>query len=242
MINTLLLTAIVAVTASASTITASSASGDTPGDPFDISRGVVVTSSSPVIDFYDIRNIFGGNFGHGGEPGNALFKDMNSNPWPVSNNLADYFVTFSVTRSLSGYRLFLEDDFNGTANRTVSRFRLFQTGNTTPLSDVTILDQGQMNYLTTWGSDSIALSDSFNPVRGGSFTAVFTSNSLANPTAQGPRVVEFDGIDPPATSTPEPSTLLLLSMGLLGLLFTRKTELRSMRRTGRGERLYKTTP
>jgi hypothetical protein len=227
MIKTLTLIVVCALGAFGSSITASSGDpGTTPSDLFDIAKGTVINASSGVIDGYDIRDLLGGKFGAGGDgPGVVLFKDINDNPWPVSHNAADYFVTFTTSSpiTLAGFTLYLADDFNGTASRTISRVQLFAAGNSTALSNVTVLGSGQTNYLSAWGSDSIAVSDSFKAVTASTFTMVFTANPLAPASSDGPRVFELDAIPGvSATNTPEPSTLILTSAGLLGLLITRK--------------------
>ncbi len=104
-------------------------------------------------------------------------------------------------------------------DRTVSEFRLYLddgSGNpTTLLSDVTIPGTGQVNYVSVYGADSIALSDSFATTTGSQFSAVFTSNPLAASDSIGPRVFELDGFAP----VPEPGTLTMAALGILGLLW-----------------------
>jgi hypothetical protein len=234
-IRTLAIFAAGVISACGSTISASSGDpGTTPGDLFDISKGTVINSSSPVIDGYDIRSLLGGTSGTGSEgPGVVLFKDINDNPWPVSNNPADYFVTFTTSTpiTLAGFTLYLADDFSASPNRTVSRVRLFEAGNPVALSNVTILGSGQQNYLTAWGSHSIVVSDSFHAVTASTFTVVFTSNPLAPATSDGPRVFELDGLAGISVqSTPEPATLLLTGVGMMGLLLARKRKANAERR------------
>jgi len=226
MIKTLTLIAAGAICAFGSSITTNNGDpGTTPTDLFDIANGTVINSSSPVIDGYDIRDMFGGTFGTGSEQGVVLFKDINTNPWPVSNNPADYFVTFTTAHpvSVAGFTLYLADDFNGTADRTVSKVQFFEAGNPTALANITVLGAGQTNYLSTYGSDNIQVNGTFQSVTASTFTIVLTSNPLAAATSDGPRVFELDAVaGTKGQNTPEPSTLLLASAGILGLLITRK--------------------
>jgi len=229
MIKTLTLVAACAISAFGSSITTNGGDpGTTPTDLFDIANGTVIDSSSPVIDSFDIRDMFGGTFGTAAEgPGVVLFKDINDNPWPVSNNPADYFVTFTTANpvTVAGFTLYLADDFNSKANRTVSRVQFFEAGNPVALADITVLGAGQTNYKSVYGSDNIQVNGSFHSVTASTFTIVMTDNPLAPATADGPRVFELDAVEGEgiqAENVPEPSTLLLASLGILGLLIARK--------------------
>jgi hypothetical protein len=213
---------LLSMTAFGSSILPSSGPGTTPGDLFDVSNGTVVDSNSPTISGYDILDMFGATLGTGSEgPGVVLFADDNTDPWPVSGNPADYFVTFTTSSAitLSSFDLYLQDDFNGTADRTVSDFQLY--AGSTLVSNVTILAPGQVNYDTAYGSDTIVVSDTFAPVVSNTFTAVFTDNPLASSTADGPRVLGLDGFGPTGT-VPEPSTVVLMGAGILALLLVRR--------------------
>jgi len=226
MMKSLLLLAGCAVAAMGATITAAGDPGTTPGDIFDIAQGTVVNSNSPVLGGLDIRDIFGGTFAGGVEAGDVVFSDSNTSPWTGSNNPLDYFVTFTTSSpvTLAGYTLNLIDDLNDTANRTVTRFRLFASGNSTAISDVTILGPGQTDYLAAYGDHEIAVSDSFSGVTASTFTAVFTANPNADAGAIGPRVTELDGFAGIKTQggVPEPGSLVLLATGLVGLLVSRE--------------------
>jgi hypothetical protein len=202
--------------------------GSTPTDLFDVSTGTVVNAGSPVIDGCDLGDILGGTNGSTGGgcegAGKVIFKDINSGPWPFGPNppanASNYFITFTTPLqiTLSSYSLYLEDDFNLTANRTVSEFRLYVddgSGNpVTLLSDVVLLGSGQTNYNSVYGNDSIVLSDAFSGVTGSQFSAVFTSNPLAASDSGGPRVFELDGFGDPLEA-PEPATLALVGSAML---------------------------
>jgi len=201
------LTGLMSVTLWGSSIVSSSGDpGQTPSDIFDVSQGTTVNAFSPVANGCDITDILGGVAGSntlGCEgAGKVLFNDVNSTPWPFGSAppspATNYFLTFTTAApvSLGSYNLFPQNDsIDGDANRTVSEFQLYLddgAGNpVTLLSDVTILSSGQVNYRSVYGgADAILVSDNFGPVTGSQFSAVFTSNPLAD-TSPGPRVFEL---------------------------------------------------
>lgn len=215
-----------AVVALGSTITASGDPGNTPSDLFDIAQGTVVNANSPVGSGINIQDMFGGTFSAPPETGDVVFSDSNTNPWSGSGSALDYFVTFTTSSpiTLSSYNLYLIDDLDATSNRTVTQFQLFAAGDSTPISDVTILSPSQTDYNTAYGSHEIEVSDTFSAVKASTFTAVFTANPNAASDGVGPRVVELDGFGGISAQggVPEPGSLILLSAGLLGLLAARE--------------------
>ena len=231
MVKAAALISLLTAAAFGTSITPSGLPTASPDDLFNISNGAVVDSNSPLVYQYNIEDMFGGMLSTGSEgPGRVLFADDNTNPWIVSMNPGDYYVNFSTSSPilLSSFNLYLQDDFNDTADRTVTDFQLY--ANTTLIANVTILASGQLNYESVYGSDTIEVSDTFAPVDASSFTAVFTDNPLARPTADGPRVLGLQGFgtadapDPyvPTSSTPEPSSFVLMAVGFLGLLLVRR--------------------
>jgi hypothetical protein len=151
--------------------------------------------------------MFGGTFTTlAGETGRTLFSD-------TPGMVTDYSVTFTTDSpiTLTGYNLYLAEDPATPGNRSVTEFRLLE-GSTT-VSDVTLLNLGE-TYAGQYGSFKLELSDSFAPVTGSTFTAIFISNDLA---ANGPRIEELD-----ATTVPEPATLPMV-LGALGALVWRRT-------------------
>lgn len=158
----------------------------------------IVPSHSQVNGSFDIRDMFGGNFGIG----QAIFQD--------TGTTTIYSVTFTLNApiELMGYTLYLQNDGDD-INRALSRFELLD--GTTVLSDVIV----SSTYDATYGSHSIAIQDTFASVIASTFTARFYGGASA---FNGVRVHDLDAI-----VVPEPSSsALLLGAGPLAMAFARR--------------------
>jgi hypothetical protein len=180
--------------------------GAIPGNLFDISNGVQITSNSPVFGGGDIRDMFGGKFGTTPpDIGDVRFADRGS------GQIDTVFFTTPSPVKLAGYNLWL---LESGLNRSVVKFELL--ANNVVISTANILSVGA-NYFDTYGSELIQVSDTFaTPVTASSFEAIFYDNNGQFP---GARVQELDGF-----TVPEPGSLAILVSGLLcaGGVFKRR--------------------
>lgn len=179
--------------------------GNTPGDAFDISTGVVVTSNTPIFPnaVFDVQNIFGAKISSSGQ-GFTRFADRGT------GQVDTVFFTTPSPVTISGYHLYLvsSNEIMGARNAELTSFQLLAGGN--PVSTVPIIPLGG-TYLAAYGSEFIEVTDTFaNPVTASSFELIATGN---DGQFTGPRIVELDAI----TATPEPASLSLFAIGMAGV-------------------------
>jgi hypothetical protein len=169
------------------TIVPASDPGNTPGDRFDISTGVVVTSNTPVFSGSDVRDMLGGAFSTEKPPAGRFdtrFADRGA------GQVDTVFFSTPSPVTVAGYHLWLlaSNEDIGVNNRDVTSFQLLVNG--TAVSTVSIIPLGG-SFLAAYGSEFIEVSDTFpTPITASSFEAIFTANNGQFP---GPRVVELDG-------------------------------------------------
>ena len=148
----------------------------------------------------------------GVEANNTLFADGQ----PAGTAFS---VTFDIgaPQIIGGIELYVADDSGPLAPsnaRGIVRFQLLQGA--TVISDVTVLAPGQNNF-GVYGGNNLKITDSFSPVTGSQFTAIFYSND--NATFGGSRILELDAVQ---GVIPEPGTLSMLTLGGLAVLFARR--------------------
>lgn len=169
----------------------------------------IMTTHPQVRDDFDVRDMFGGQFGIG----QAIFQDT---PFEATT----YAVTFTLDApiELMGYTVYLQNDGND-VSRGLSRFQLLMGD--TVLSDVNV----SSTFNATYGTHFIAISDTFEPVEGTTFTVRFFGLTSE---FNGVRVHEID-----AVVVPEPSLgTLLLGVGAGAFTLTRRRRTRNPDRSG----------
>jgi uncharacterized membrane protein len=151
-------------------------------------QNISVTSNTPLISGFDIRDLFGGEFGTTSPegPGHIGFVDRRAGQVDT--------VTFTTPSpvTLTGFSLVLNEDngFDGVGSRSVTNFAL-AVGNTT-VADVPIIPTGG-TYLSSYGADQITVTVTFAAVTGTTFTATFTANNME---FTGPRAFGLEAITP----------------------------------------------
>jgi PEP-CTERM motif-containing protein len=207
----------------AALITAAGGQEGVTTDQFDISQGTTVIANSAMTPAGDIGGPSTAQAALGGtdtfvEPTHAIFSD--------SVNLNPDFIEFKTATpiALTSYSLYLENDGppDGAGNpaglnRAASSFELL--GGTTAGNVTTLIDSGAINgdYVDTYNSSEIRISNSAPLALPG--LQYFEIQLVRAESDSGPRLVELDGFGQP---TPEPSTLLLGILGMIGLLALRR--------------------
>jgi len=204
-------------------------------DLWDISNGVTIDATSGVLNYYpghrsDIRDMFGGVYGTS-EGGNTLFKDYMSPGFsggsvaPGFTHYVEWHTGSAVT--LRSFALHASND-NAMNRRAFDRFQLFSgdgTGNWTAIYDT------GAGFSYVGGLD---LSVDITAITSQYFRAEFIQATWVDARAVGPRIMEFDGFNtfldgstgPSGGNVPEPATFALMSLGLAGLGFQRKKQIK----------------
>lgn len=199
------------IASASSVITPSSDPGRAAGNPFDYANITILSNSPTYNSSSDVRDIFGGSFSTLEGSGHTIFAD-------TPGTVTTYQITFKTQApmTISSYALYLGED--GTSlNRSATNFQLKADGNT--ISNVALAPSGQ-SYSSAFGSGFIKVSDSFGPVTGTTFQALFTANTGF---FNGIRVFELDAFGAaasvgPVSGVPEPSSIRLALLGGLILI------------------------
>ena len=182
-------------------------------DAWDVSQGATILSNSPVHGGFDIRDMFGGNFGTTpGDIGNTIFADG----YPAQTVHTVAWQTQSPV-TLSGCNLFANHDGTGNGSiRSLSEFVLQYKDSSNTWQ--TLIDFSPPFPYMDNGYGVLARSLAFigGPVTAQNFMAFFTQYDIS----YAPRIVELDAVA--AIATPLPGTLVLLSSGMLGLVGWRR--------------------
>jgi pimeloyl-ACP methyl ester carboxylesterase len=135
------------VAVAAPIIVTSSDPGNTPGVPFDISAGLLVTSNTAIDASTDVLNMFGATIGVS-SPAATRFADRGA------GQVDTVFFTTPAPVTVSGYNLWLvsSNEAVGGKAREVTVFQFFAGGNL--ISTVNIIPLGG-TYLAAYGSEFI---------------------------------------------------------------------------------------
>jgi hypothetical protein len=168
----------------------------------DLWNGATVTGSSPILNhggsFFvsSAGNMFGGTLSGSVEPDNTIFEDSAYYQGPQ-------WITWQTATSVTVGSLNLFS-VPITQSRTFSWFKLYANNSSTPILTFTPTTSFNGTFSTI-----------ITPVTAQDFRAEFGWGGVGGPWDSSVRVLELDGFAPIAT--PEPSTMLLLGLGLIGL-------------------------
>jgi hypothetical protein len=203
-----------------------------------VSQGGTVTSHTGVIFGSDIRNMFGFVSGFPTDATvNTLFRDAQ----PTGTlHAVEWQTPAAVT--LRAFTLFAAHDGlprNATA-RGFSRFTLYAFNPVTSSFDLELFELLPSNPYgstpapalsvieTNAAGNLLVLGANIAPVTAQRFRAEFVQFGFFAPNASGPRVLELDGFDTfhesVATPVPEPTSLILVGLGLPGVIALRRRE------------------
>lgn len=222
-LGALLVTSILSTPASALPVTT---------DLWDIAQGASVTSHSGVLGNSHINNMFGGTTGV--EPGNTLFRD-----WQAVGTVHSVEWQTAATETLRSINLYSQ--YDGGVNRDAhyrgfSLFTLFGWNTSGSIWDqiyqLAPIDANHRlisAYADPSFSDRIDYAVDVTAYTTNKFRAEFTQYGGPG-NASGPRIMELDGFSTFVDgsnggnngSVPEPSALVLMTIGLLGLTFSRR--------------------
>lgn len=184
-------------------VCASPALAQSTTDLFDQSQGGAIVSASSTIASFEPVGIIGGATSGEANAGNTIFNDGGS---VVSPNFVVFTTSSAVT--ITGVRLFVAEDGNGTGNRGTSLFNFFADSNNNSLFDEAALVSGANPNDVFGTSNDYFFASSITASR---FRAEFVGNAGVN--IPGPRVRELDALT--IVSAPEPGSIALV--GIAGL-------------------------
>lgn len=187
---------------SGATIVASGEAGRAPGNPFDYAN-LSVNSNTSLIGGDSPLDAFGAALSSV-ETGHTIFDQAGTSGTPNT-----IFFTTNSPVTISGYSLYLSEDGPNGLNRETTSFVLLadKGSGLVPISTVSNIGNGT-TYFTTYGGDTVTVSDSFAPVLASKFELEFTGNG------SGERIDQINAV-------PEPATVGLIAFGALGLLARR---------------------
>jgi hypothetical protein len=168
--------------------------------------------------------MFGGSFGTP-EPENTIFRDHQAAgsvhwvQWQTAQPVTlRSFALFAAhdgppydahQRGFSRFTLFTFDESTGSFEKLYEIFPANPYGDTSAPADTVIETNPNKTFLN--------LAANLVPTTTELFAAEFVQYGDSIPTAAGPRIVELDGFETFHPAVPEPSTLILLAMGGLGI-------------------------
>jgi hypothetical protein len=181
-------------------------------DIWDITKGTVVDDSSPILYVSDARNMFGGNY-YLSEPGNTLFADL------LPDGYTHYIEWHTPgIINLTGFNLFAVHD-GGSDARSFQEFRIYYYNGWSWIKFYTF--DSTHPYGDGYQNNELALAVGANSFLSPSITAEYFRAEFDQYGsvfwASGPRIIELDGFGSYLHPIPEPGTLMMLVMGLLGL-------------------------
>jgi len=188
-------------------------------DLWDVSQGTVVTGNSAL---HPSAGRFGANmFGSGaatddryGEGDNTIFVDGKS---PGYEHWIEWETASSI--QINSFNLVASHDLAEPRYRAFGTFELFNWDGTDWNALYTYTASNPYGGGTTYtAANFLELEGTFSPVNAQRFRAVFTQYSnFGGNLASGPRIHELDGYYIETSPVPEPATLILFGMGLLGV-------------------------
>lgn len=172
-------------------------------DLWDMSRGTIVITNSPVYGETDARDILGGLFGSS-YPGQCIFLDNQSPPGGV------YYIEWQTVSevTIGGLALYAEGDGSGSNNqREFSEFVLkAKSSPSSPDYDLVLFDYVVPSHPYDYvdPTNKLVLLSSITPVTSSFFRAEFVEHSTGG-NFDAPRIWEIDGYPVGPTITLQPA-------------------------------------